>query len=96
MTIGELFVLEEIKIYSGSTNVSVKKYGSHCSRRWLILENRNSAQDLRRVSVPMVLEKIYLLTWKLFENTSINNQNGAHRANKTLQGNTVQSALWDL
>ena len=57
MTINKQFVLEEIKIYSGSTNVSVKKYGLYCFRRRLILENRNSAQDLRRVFIPCGLGK---------------------------------------
>lgn len=35
----------------------MKKYGSYCSRRRLILENRNSAQDLGRVFIPCGLRK---------------------------------------
>jgi len=57
MTINYQFVLGEITISSGSTNVFVKTYASYCSRRRLVLENRNSAQDPRRVSIPCVLEK---------------------------------------
>lgn len=89
MTINKQFILEEINIYSGSTNVSVKSMGHMVPEEGCYYKNWNSAQDLRRVSVPCLLGKDLSFYLVIVQKHLLNSQSGVHRANKALQGNTV-------